>query len=249
MNYLTKIENKNGVNVVSSRVIANQLGKQHKHVLESIDNIMQNSTAEMSALFLNGQYVASNGKRNKEYLLTKDGFTLYMFNIQGFNDFKMAYINEFNRMENELKNKLPNNYIEALECLLIAEKEKEQLKIENIIKAQQIGELKPKADYVDKILKSKSLMTITQIAKDYGMSGTKLNSILHDLRVQYKQSNQWLLYSKYHNKGYTHSEPFIVNQTDGTTKTRLTTKWTNKGRLFLYELLKSNGYLPLIETE
>ena len=104
-------------------------------------------------------------------------------------------------------------------------------------------------DYVDKILKSKSLMTITQIAKDYGMSGTKLNSILHDLRVQYKQSNQWLLYSKYHNKGYTHSEPFIVNQTDGTTKTRLTTKWTNKGRLFLYELLKSNGYLPLIETE
>lgn len=249
MNYLTKIENKDGINVVSSRVIANQLGKQHKHVLESIDNIIQNSTADISALFLGGQYVASNGKRNKEYLLTKDGFTLYMFNIQGFNDFKMAYINEFNRMEKEIKNKLPNNYIEALECLLIAEREKEQLKIENNIKSQQIGELKPKADYVDKILKSKSLMTITQIAKDYGMSGTKLNSILHDLRVQYKQSNQWLLYSKYHNKGYTHSEPFIVNQTDGTTKTRLTTKRTNKGRLFLYELLKSNGYLPLIETE
>lgn len=119
MNYLTKIENKDGINVVSSRVIANQLGKQHKHVLESIDNIIQNSTADISALFLGGQYVASNGKRNKEYLLTKDGFTLYMFNIQGFNDFKMAYINEFNRMEKEIKNKLPNNYIEALECLLI----------------------------------------------------------------------------------------------------------------------------------
>ena len=142
------------------------------------------------------------------------------------------------------------DFIIRLATELKEEKEKRKaLEIENNIKSQQIGELKPKADYVDKILKSKSLMTITQISKDYGMSGAKLNSILHNLRVQYKQSNQWLLYSKYHNKGYTHSEPFIVKQTDGTTKTRLTTKWTNKGRLFLYELLKNNGYLPLIEME
>lgn len=249
MNYLTEIENKDGINVVSSRVIANQLGKQHKHVLESIDNIIQNSTADISALFLVGQYVASNGKRNKEYLLTKDGFTLYMFNIQGFNDFKMAYINEFNRMEKEIKNKLPNNYIEALECLLIAEREKEQLKIENNIKSQQIGELKPKADYVDKILKSKSLMNVSQIAKDYGMSATKFNKILHELKVQYKQAGQWLLYNKYHHKGYTHSETYSFTNSDGSTRTTLTTKWTNKGRLFLYELLKNNGYLPLIEME
>ena len=249
MNYLTEIENKDGINVVSSRVIANQLGKQHKHVLESIDNIIQNSTADISALFLGGQYVASNGKRNKEYLLTKDGFTLYMFNIQGFNDFKMAYINEFNRMENELKNKLPSNYIEALECLLIAEKEKEQLRIENTIKSQQIGELKPKADYVDKILKSKSLMNVSQIAKDYGMSATKFNKILHELKIQYKQANQWLLYSKYHDKGYTHSETFNFTNKNGINETNLTTKWTNKGRLFLYNLLKDSGYLPLIEME
>lgn len=142
------------------------------------------------------------------------------------------------------------DFIIRLATELKEEKEKRKaLEIENNIKSQQIGELKPKADYVDKILKSKSLMTITQISKDYGMSGAKLNSILYNLRVQYKQSNQWLLYSKYHNKGYTHSEPFIVKQTDGTTKTRLTTKWTNKGRLFLYELLKNNGYLPLIEME
>lgn len=123
------------------------------------------------------------------------------------------------------------------------------LEIDNNIKAQQIGELKPKADYVDKILKSKSLMTITQIAKDYGMSGTKLNSILHDLRIQYKQSDQWLLYSKYHDKGYTHSETFDFENKNGINETKLTTKWTNKGRLFLYNLLKDNGYLPLIEME
>lgn len=143
----------------------------------------------------------------------------------------------------------PDFLIDALTKLKEEREKRIALEIDNNIKAQQIGELKPKADYVDKILKSKSLMTITQIAKDYGMSGTKLNSILHDLRVQYKQSNQWLLYSKYHNKGYTHSEPFIVDQADGITKTRLTTKWTNKGRLFLYNLLKDSGYLPLIEME
>lgn len=143
----------------------------------------------------------------------------------------------------------PDFLIDALTKLKEEREKRITLEIDNNIKAQQIGELKPKADYVDKILKSKSLMTITQIAKDYGMSGTKLNSILHNLRVQYKQSNQWLLYSKYHDKGYTHSEPFVVNQADGTTKTRLTTKWTNKGRLFLYNLLKDSGYLPLIEME
>lgn len=123
------------------------------------------------------------------------------------------------------------------------------LEIDNNIKAQQIGELKPKADYVDKILKSKSLMNVSQIAKDYGMSATKFNKILHELKVQYKQANQWLLYSKYHDKGYTHSETFNFTNKNGINETNLTTKWTNKGRLFLYELLKSNGYLPLIEME
>lgn len=142
------------------------------------------------------------------------------------------------------------DFLIKLATELKEEKEKRKaLEIENTIKTQQIGELKPKADYVDKILKSKSLMTITQIAKDYGMSGTKLNSILHNLRVQYKQSNQWLLCSKYHDKGYTHSETYCFTGANGITSTKLTTKWTNKGRLFLYELLKNNGYLPLIETE
>lgn len=129
------------------------------------------------------------------------------------------------------------------------QKEKEQLKIENNIKSQQIGELKPKADYVDKILKSKSLMNVSQIAKDYGMSAMKFNSILHELKVQYKQAGQWLLYNKYHHKGYTHSETYSFTNSDGSTRTTLTTKWTNKGRLFLYNLLKESGYLPLIETE
>lgn len=112
---------------------------------------------------------------------------------------------------------------------------------------QIIGELKPKADYVDKILKNKGLVTITQIAKDYGMSGQAMNSLLHELGVQYKQSGQWLLYKEHHGKGYTHSETIDITRSDGRPDIKMNTKWTQKGRLFLYDLLKENGVLPTIE--
>lgn len=122
-----------------------------------------------------------------------------------------------------------------------------KLQTEIKVKNQLIGELKPIADYVDSILKNKGLVTITQIAKDYGMSGQAMNELLHTLKVQYKQSGQWLLYSKYHDMGYTHSETVDIKHKDGTPDVRMNTKWTQKGRLFLYELLKSNGFLPVIE--
>lgn len=118
---------------------------------------------------------------------------------------------------------------------------------DNNKKEQIIGELKPKADYVDTILQNKGLVTITAIAKDYGMSGEKMNEKLHNLGIQYKQSNQWLLYSKYHNNGYTHSETISLKHKDGTPFVKMLTKWTQKGRLFLYELLKSNGLVPVVE--
>lgn len=123
------------------------------------------------------------------------------------------------------------------------------LETENAQHKQIIGELKPRADYTDKILNNKSLVTITQIAKDYGMSGKKMNILLHDLGVQYKQSGQWLLYSKHHEKGFTHSKTIKIVRADGTPDTIMETKWTQKGRLFIYDLLKSNGILPLIEQD
>ncbi len=125
-----------------------------------------------------------------------------------------------------------------------------QLKDERALVQKQrqiIGELKPKADYTDLILKNKGLVTITQIAKDYGMSGQAMNKLLYDLGVQYKQSGQWLLYREHHGKGYTHSETVEITRKDGTPDVKMNTKWTQKGRLFLYELLKENGILPVIE--
>lgn len=132
-------------------------------------------------------------------------------------------------------------------ALEIAHKQIHSLKMENSQQRQLIGELQPKASYVDTILNNKGLVTITQIAKDYGMSGKKMNKLLNEFGVQYKQSGQWLLYSKYHAAGYTHSRTIDITHTDGTPDVVMETKWTQKGRLFLYELLKKKGVLPLIE--
>lgn len=127
--------------------------------------------------------------------------------------------------------------------------EKEVLALENKAKEQMINELRPKLNYLDVILGSKNLLNITQIAKDYGMSGVTMNKILEGLNIQYKQRDQWLLYSKYQSMGYTSSETVSYYDTRGQLQTRLATKWTQKGRLFLYEILKKNGTVPTIEKE
>ena len=145
-----------------------------------------------------------------------------------------------------LEYKTPKNYIEALEFLIAAEKEKEKLQLENNQQKQIIAEYEPKATYCDLVLKSPNLVSISLIAKDYGMSAIGLNKLLHDLGIQYKQSGTWLLYQKYANFGYTKSTTFLDEKTGFS---KLNTKWTQKGRLFLYETLKANEILPLIEKE
>ena len=127
------------------------------------------------------------------------------------------------------------------------ESKTEKLEAENHTQFQLIGELKPKADYLDRILQSKALVTITAIAKDYGMSAKTFNKILHDLKVQFKQSGQWFLYSYYQDCGYTQSETIELEHKDGTKFVKMNTKWTQKGRLFLYNLLKENEIVPVIE--
>ena len=118
------------------------------------------------------------------------------------------------------------------------EKRNEDLLLENNMQQQQIGELQPKAEYHDLILQSKELVNITQIAKDYGMSAQEMNKTLKDLKIQYKQSGQWLLYKHYHDKGYTHSVTEKYFRKDGSVGVNMHTKWTQKGRLFLYDILK-----------
>lgn len=112
-----------------------------------------------------------------------------------------------------------------------------------------IREIQPKAQYLDNVMHSKSLVLTTQIAKDYGMSGAKFNSLLASLGVQYKMRDQWLLYAQYHDKGYTASKAFEISHSDGSITVRYQTEWTQKGRRFLYLLLKENGILPTVERQ
>lgn len=112
-----------------------------------------------------------------------------------------------------------------------------------LLAQQSLLEAEPKLSYYDLVLQSDSLMTITSIAKDYGLSGKKLNRLLADANVQFKQSGIWFLYAKYASAGYTQSKTHVLD--DG--QTRMHTQWTQKGRLFIYDLLKAQGILPVIE--
>lgn len=150
-----------------------------------------------------------------------------------------------NAVQNILNN--PTAFIEILTEYKKVQDENKALAMQNASQKQLIGELKPKADYTDLILKSKSLVTITQIAKDYGMSGQAMNKILHNLGIIYNQSGQWLLYSKHQAKGYTHSETVNIVHSDGREDVKMNTKWTQKGRLFLYNTLKKEDIIPVIE--
>ncbi|HDK7565815.1 TPA: phage antirepressor KilAC domain-containing protein [Staphylococcus aureus] len=117
-------------------------------------------------------------------------------------------------------------------------KEKEQ----NLLLQQEIGELKPKADYVDEILKSTGTLATTQIAADYGISAQKLNKLLHEARLQRKVNKQWVLYSEHMGKSYTDSDTITIVRSDGREDTVLQTRWTQKGRLKIHEIMTEFGY-------
>lgn len=117
------------------------------------------------------------------------------------------------------------------------------------VQTQQIAELQPKASYYDVILNCKDLVSATQIAKDYGKSAKWLNEFLHNQGVQFKQGGVWILYQDYAKQGYTNTKTHEYNGSDGSIHARVHTYWTQKGRLFIYDLLKDNGYLPNCERK
>ena len=117
------------------------------------------------------------------------------------------------------------------------------------IQNQQITEMKPKVSYYDVVLNCKDLISTSAIAKDYGKSAIWMNRYLHEKGVQFKQGDIWLLYQRYAREGYTSTKTHTYPGTNGETHTKVHTYWTQKGRLFIYELMKSDGYTPLIERE
>ena len=253
---MTKLEQK-----LDSREVAEMIGKDHAMLLRDLrryEQQLNECNLAVVDFFQESTYKGGNGQNRPCYLVTKKGCEFIAHKLTGIKgtEFTAKYINRFHQMEEIIQNHVPQGQeliaLALLEANKILEVQRVQiglLETEAKVKEQVIGELKPKADYTDKILKSDDLVTITQIAKDYGMSGQAMNKTLHNLGIQYNQSGQWLLYSKYHNKGYTHSETVDITLADGRTKVKMNTKWTQKGRLFLYNELKKIGIIPVIEQE
>lgn len=141
---------------------------------------------------------------------------------------------------------LTPDFLIGLAQELKAEQEKnKELAALTAYQEQQIAEFKPVKDYVDRILSTKSTMTITQIAADYDLSAVKLNKILHEAGLQRKVGDQWILYKQHMTKGYTKSETITFTRSDGRLDAKVNTKWTQKGRLKIHEILTEKGYQPV----
>ncbi len=198
--------------------------------------------------------IFTSGQNREVWFLTENG--LYEVLMQS----RKPLAKEFKKKVKEILKSIRKHGLYAIDDLLdnpdmaIAAlqklKEERQLRLqaqeEIAQKNQIIQELQPKATYYDLILQSESLVAISVIAKDYGMSARKLNDLLHELKVQFKQGSTWLLYQKYASKGYTQSKTHTIDAE----RSKMHTCWTQKGRLFIYDLLKNKkGILPKIEQD
>ena len=150
----------------------------------------------------------------------------------------------------------PDNWIRMLTEYSAVKKENETLKLKTVeqkevIETQnnQITLMKPKATYYDLVLQTKNAVNITTIAKDYGLIAVTLNKKLHDYGIQYKQGGTWLLYQQYADMGYTKTKTGVYTNKAGEEYASVHTQWTQKGRMFIYEILKEHGILPKMEEE
>ena len=201
------------------------------------------------------QTILASGQHRNMWFLTEDG--LYEVLMQS----RKPIAKEFKKQVKNILKDVRKNGMYATDKILnnpdlligIATKLKiereEKLKLTEIVinQNQELLELKPKATYYDLVLNGKDLISVTAIAKDFGMSALKLNQILHNKKIQFKQGDVWFLYQKYADRGYTSTKTHSYNNSKGEINTRIHTHWTQKGRLFIYELLKKDGILPNIE--
>ncbi|MQS75652.1 hypothetical protein FHL06_04520 [Lactobacillus halodurans] len=220
--------------VTSSLQVAKTFNKNHRDVLRAVDDLKEGVAQNWADLFYEDTYTHPQNKQQYRIIyMNRDGFTLLAMGFTGKKaiKFKLKYIEAFNKMESHIKTggfKVPSTMAEALR--LAADQQ------------EQIETMKPKANYFDKIMASKSLMITTTIAKDYGMSAKAFNDLLKKLKIQYKLGGIWYLYSKYQDNGWVSSSTRMI---DG--KPRTLTKWTQKGRVGLYNLLKAHDIVPMIE--
>lgn len=215
-----------------SRDINRHVDEEDRHKVMLFDGNQDNETIIINESGLYSLIFSSkmaNARRFKRWVTTEV--------LPAIREHRMYAIDEI--LEN------PELAIAALTQLKEECKRRKRLECLALVQCQQIAEMQPKANYYDLILQNTNTVPITQIAKDYGMSGRKFNELLHELRVQYKFRKTWLLYQHYAECGYTQSRTYAIDES----RSVMHTYWTQKGRLFLYDLLKNKGIYPLIEQE
>lgn len=229
MNELVKIENNKDYGlVVSSRTIAEELGKEHKILLRDCRNCLEEGVE-----FVPSEYITMQNKKSVEYLVTKDGFILLMMNYQGYNDFKRAYINRFNEMERALRETQPKlpSYAEALRQLADKIEENDKLLAEN-------SEMKPKAEFFDAVAESKTAIAVGEVAKVLGIKGLGRNNLFEFLRNKKVLMNNNQPYQKYIDCGYFRIVETKYNKPDGDTAITIKTLVYQKGVDFIRKLIE-----------
>lgn len=231
---MLELMNRNENKTMTSLEVAEITNKQHSHIMRDIRDEIDKLGYEIGqSIFGLTEYVDKFNRKQSMYLLTLDGIMQLGARYSAEIRYKLIQI---------AKEKLQPKQYTTKELLLMqleSIEKIEKLELENKQKQEVIEYQKPKVEYTDNVLKSDTLINISQIAKDFNLSGTGLNKILCENKIQYKQGKQYNLYQKYMNMGLAKSYTYL----DINGSSHMCLKWTEKGRKFIYKLLKELGYI------
>lgn len=238
MNSLINIQNKKGQLLVSSREVAMNFEKRHDHILRDIENLVSdspklgNETLELgNEFFIFSRYRNTRGQLYPEYLLTRDGFTLLAMGFTGSKalEWKLKYIEAFNKMEKALKEQIPEIDSQFMYRLAGQLEEKEK----------QIALMEPKARFADAITTSKQSVLVGELAKviaKNGVEGIGQNRLfkwlrehgyLHKIGEQYNLPTQLSIELE-----IIEVKTTTINNPDGSVRVTKTPKVTGKGQVY-----------------
>lgn len=254
MNHVTTLFNSNEFGELRTIIIENKVYFVAKSVATALG---YKDTADAIRKHIDEEdklrwQIADTGQKRETYLINESG--LYSLILKS----KMPSAKKFKRWvtsevlpqirkTGSYDLRIPKSLPEALRLYADEVEAHNQSKAIIEQQKQQIAEYEPKVDYVDKILSSTNAVTVTQIAADYGLSAKTLNKILHDAHIQRSVNGQWILYSDLMHKGYTKTKTHTYMTTDGRLECKASTRWTQKGRLMIHELLKKLGINAVCE--
>ncbi len=254
MNDIIQFEKSKGM---TSLQIAEVTGKSHANVMRDIRNVLERGASEIN--YDLASYSDAQGKERPMYNLTPKGCLVLASGYDVVLREKIIdKLEEYQQKEKSTMPALPDfsnpaeaarAWAEQYEQKMIEQKRADVAEQQVLALTSEIETMQPKVSYYDTILNNKSTVTTTQIAQDYGMSAIALNKKLNEMRIQHKVNSQWILYAPYISQGYVQSKPVDIVRANGRNDVKYNTEWTQKGRLFLYDVLKNEGIIPVIEQQ